>query len=153
MPRIDTATRIIHARPDAIFQAMITPRALEAWLPPTGMTGRIIEFNPRPGGGYRMILRHDDPAIAGKSGGSEDIAEVRFVEIAPPDRIVEAVDFESDDPRFAGTMTMTWTLRLLDDGSTDVRIEATGMPEGISAKDHAEGMAASLSNLADFVER
>jgi hypothetical protein len=65
--------------------------------------------------------------------------------------VVQAVDFVSDDERFAGTMTMTWELSEENDG-TKVRISADDVPSGITAEDHAAGMASTLANLASFVE-
>ena len=64
---------------------------------------------------------------------------------------MQAVDFESDDPAFAGTMTMTWTLTA-DAGGTRVDITAADVPSGISAEDHAAGLASSLANLALHLE-
>jgi uncharacterized protein YndB with AHSA1/START domain len=150
MSRTDTAFRTIRATPSALYQALVTARALEQWMPPSGMTGEMVEFDPRPGGRYRMILRYDDTTISGKSGGNEDIAEARFVELVPDQRIVQAVDFVSDDPQFAGTMTMSTLLTSLGE-ETEVRFVAENVPEGISAEDHAEGMNSSLENLARFV--
>ena len=77
--------------------------------------------------------------------------EVRYVEIVPGDRVVQAVDFVSDDPELAGTMTMTWAVRPADGGSL-VEIVAEGVPDGISAEDHAVGLASSLENLARHLE-
>ncbi len=65
--------------------------------------------------------------------------------------MVEATEFESDDPAFAGTMTMTWQLTPLVSG-TEVSIAASGVPTGISPIDHATGMQSSLANLAAYVE-
>ena len=48
-------------------------------------------------------------------------------------------------------MTMTWTVSEEVSG-TRVEIVAEDVPDGISAKDHAVGLAASLENLARFVE-
>lgn len=56
----------------------------------------------------------------------------------------------SDDPAFAGTMTMTWTVRSVD-GGTLVEITADDVPDAISAEDHAAGLASSLENLARHV--
>ena len=151
MGRTDTASRNIRATPAALYQAMVTARALEQWLPPSGMTGEMVEFDPRPGGRYRMILRYDNAAISGKSGGNEDIAEARFVELVPDQRIVQEVDFVSDDADFQGTMTMSTLLTSLGD-ETEVRFIVENVPEGISAEDHAEGMHSSLENLARFVD-
>ena len=53
---------------------------------------------------------------------------------------MQAVDFVSDDPRFAGTMTMTWAVSEAGDG-TRVDIRADDVPDGISAEDHAAGHA------------
>ena len=76
--------------------------------------------------------------------------EARFVEVVPGRRVVQAVDFVSDDPRFAGTMTMTWEVTDVPDG-TRVDIVAADVPDGISAEDHAEGMRSSLANLAAYL--
>jgi hypothetical protein len=46
---------------------------------------------------------------------------------------------------------MTWTVAAVD-GGTRVDIVADGVPEGISADDHAAGLASSLENLAIHVE-
>lgn len=152
-PRIDRASRVVAASPAQVWGAMSSPDALAEWLPPAGMTGRFEHFDLRPGGSYRLVLTHADPAQRGKSSGGSDVVEVRFVDVAPCERIVQAVDFESDDPAFARTMTMTWSITTEgDDGSsTRVDIVAEDVPPGISAEDHAEGMASSLENLARFL--
>ena len=48
-------------------------------------------------------------------------------------------------------MTMTWTVQA-DAGGTRVEIVADDVPDGISAEDHAAGLASSLQNLGRFVE-
>jgi uncharacterized protein YndB with AHSA1/START domain len=73
------------------------------------MTAKFERFDPRPGGSYRLVLTYADPSRAsGKATSDSDIVEARFVEIVPEVRVVQAVDFVSDDLAFAGTMTMTW---------------------------------------------
>ncbi|HEX9467700.1 MAG TPA: hypothetical protein VGA11_04765 [Acidimicrobiia bacterium] len=44
------------------------------------------------------------------------------------DRVVQAVDFVSDDPAFAGTMTMTWAVRAVDGGT---RVQTTAVKKGV----------------------
>ncbi|KKB86259.1 ATPase [Devosia limi DSM 17137] len=149
--RTDRATRIIKASPPAIYRAFVTAAALERWLPPSGMSGEMVDFDPRPGGHYRLVLRYDDAGISGKSGANADIVAARFVTLEPDRFVVQAVDFVSDDPQFAGTMTMRWVLTPLGDG-TEVAIIAENVPAGISAADHAEGLASSLDNLAAYAE-
>jgi len=153
MGRTDTASRVVPASPDRVYAAFIEPEVLAVWLPPDGMAGRFERFDPSPGGSYRLVLTYDDPASArGKSTADSDIVDVRFVDLVPGVRVVQAVDFVSDDPTFAGTMTMTWDL-VACPGGTRVEIRATDVPSGISAADHAAGLAASLANLAEFLAR
>ena len=49
-------------------------------------------------------------------------------------------------------MIMTWAVTAVDAG-TYVDIVAGDVPDGISAEDHAAGLAASLTNLAAYVEQ
>lgn len=151
--RTDTSFRLVAAPPDRVFDAFIDPDALTAWLPPGGMHGSFERFDVRPGGSYRMILTYDDASTApGKATADSDVVEARFVDIVPGVRVVQAVDFVSDDPSYAGTMTMTWEVTAVDEG-TRVDIRAADVPDGISAEDHAAGLASSLAKLAAYVEQ
>ncbi len=153
MVRSDTAGRMVRASVDQVFTALVDPEALRRWLPPAGMTAEFAHFDARPGGSYRMILTYIDASGArGKSTAGTDVVDVRFVDIVPGDRLVQAVDFVSDDPGQAGTMTITWQMSGSSAG-TQVRITADDVPAGISAEDHAAGMASPLSNLAAYLER
>ncbi len=153
MPRTDRASRVIAAASERIWAALIEPEALMSWLPPGGMAGRFERFDARPGGSYRMVLTYSDASGApGKATADSDIVEGRFVDIVPGERVVQAVDFVSDDPAYAGTMIMTWEITAADAG-TRVNVVAEDVPDGISAADHAAGLASSLANLAAYVER
>ncbi|WP_308119553.1 SRPBCC domain-containing protein [Streptomyces sp. MBT84] len=59
--------------------------------------------------------------------------------------------FEADDPSYAGTMTMTWRLAPVGDG-TEVTVTATDVPPGIGQAVHEAGIASSLANLASYIE-
>lgn len=118
------------------------------------MTGRFERFDARPGGSYRLILTYLDPTGSpGKSADDTDVVEARFVDLVPGVRVVQAVDFVSDDPAYAGTMTMTWEVVAEESSLTGVEFRAEGVPPGISAEDHAAGLASSLANLAAYLER
>lgn len=148
MPRTDKASRVVDGPPERIYAALVDPEALVAWLPPRGMTARFERFDARPGGSYRLVLTYEDAESGrGKATADSDIVEARFVSLVPGVRVVLEVDFESDDPLFAGTMTMTWDISSVD-GGTLVEITADEVPDGISADDHVVGMASSLANLA-----
>jgi hypothetical protein len=117
------------------------------------MTGRFERFDAQVGGSYRLVLTYENPAGArGKATADADIVEARFVDLIPGVRVVQTVDFVSDDPANAGTMTMTWQLNAVDAG-TRVEIRADDVPEGISAEDHAAGLRSSLANLAAYLGR
>ena len=153
MPRTDAASRVIAAPPGRVYAALIDPEALAAWLPPDDMSGRFERFDARPGGGYRMVLTYADASTAsGKATSDSDIVEAGFVDIVPGVRVVQAVTFVTDDPAYAGTMLMTWEVTPTEVG-TRVDIRADQVPSGISAQDHAAGLASSLANLAAYIER
>jgi uncharacterized protein YndB with AHSA1/START domain len=153
MPRTDRASRVIAAPPERVWAALVEPGALLAWLPPGGMVGRFERFDARPGGSYRMVLTYSDASGApGKATMDSDIVEARFVDIVTGERVVQAVDFVSDDPAYAGTMIMTWEVTVAGAG-THVSVVAEDVPDGISAEDHAVGLASSLANLAAYVEQ
>lgn len=152
MGRTDEVTRLINASPARVFAALSTQESVVRWLPPEGTTARIDYFDARAGGGYRMVLTYlDAEGAPGKSSADEDVAEARFVEVTPGVRLVQEVEFASDDPQYAGVMRMTWEVRA-HGAVSDVVFRAEDVPEGISAEDHQEGLTSSLTNLAALVE-
>lgn len=151
--RTDRASRTVRAAPGAVWDALIDPDALAKWLPPDGMTGEVQAFESKPGGRFRMVLRYVRPGRnAGKTTADSDVVEGRFAALVPGERMVWTIDFVSDDPALAGTMRMTWRLAAVAEG-TRVDIVCENVPDGIAAEDHAIGLAASLANLAAWVER
>jgi len=151
--RTDTASRVIKALPQNIYKALVDPEALVSWLPPKGMKGHIFELDARVGGAYRMSLTYlgTDHSTQGKTSEHTDVIKGRFLEFAPDERIVQLVEFQSDDPAFAGEMIMTWTLAAVPEG-TAVTIVCENVPEGIGKEDHDVGLRFSLENLADYIE-
>lgn len=77
--RTDIASCLITAAPDAIYRTFIDPDALMAWLPPRGMTGRILQFEPWEGGRYRIELAYEGASGAGKSTARSDISGGPFI--------------------------------------------------------------------------
>lgn len=149
MRRADTASRIIDASPEAIYAAIVDREALLAWLPPDGMSGEILEFDPRPGGPFRMALRYNEGG-GGKTTDNADVVDSEFAELVPGQRVVWLVRFKSDDPAFRGTMRMVWDLEPAE-GGTRVIILAEDVPEGIKKEDHDAGLRSSLENLARYL--
>ena len=149
--RTDRAARVVSASPEAVSRALLEPDRLMEWLPPQGMSGRALLFDPRQGGRYRIELAYLG-AGEGKTSAHTDVSSGRFMVIEPGRRIVMSVEFDSDDPRFAGEMIMTWELAAAQ-GGTRVTVTAENVPPGISAEDHAVGLASSLDNLAQCLAR
>ncbi|WP_207727151.1 SRPBCC domain-containing protein [Anaerosolibacter carboniphilus] len=150
--RTDTALRIIKASPSAIYQAFMDPKALVLWLPPEGMKGHIDVFEDQVGGTYRMTLTYVGSAhIAGKTSENIDVVQGIFVELVEDKRIVQRIEFESEDPAFSGAMIMTWNLVTVTDG-TEVTVVCENVPVGIRQDEHEEGMGSTLENLARFLE-
>lgn len=142
----------MHVDRERVFAALTQPGALLRWLPPRGMQGRFERFDMRDGGSYRLVLTYDDASDApGKTTAGSDVSEVRVVRVVEGESLLQEVDFVSDDPAVRGTMTMEWTLRSVDEG-TMVELEARDVPVGVHARDHAEGLTSSLSNLAGLLE-
>ena len=150
--RKDIASKIIQAPPHAVYWAFMDPEALVAWLPPKGMEGRVDAFDAREGGTYRMTLTYtDSDHPTGKTSDNSDVVQGEFLELVPDKRIVQRIVFESDDPAFAGAMTMTWNLDEVPEG-TKVTIICENVPEGIGQDDHETGMNSTLANLAAFLK-
>jgi uncharacterized protein YndB with AHSA1/START domain len=150
--RTDSATRVILASGRSLFRAFVDREMLASWRAPDGMHARIERFDPRIGGGYRIVLTYADGGAAqsGKASASEDIAEVRFLELDET-RIVEEIRFASEDPRLSLPMTLTTSFEPLADG-TKVTMAATGVPDAIDAEAHRTGIAQALRNLARLTE-
>ena len=144
---------MIRASPESIYAAFLDPALLLQWLPPAGMTGRIHAFDARAGGGYRMSLYYPATEVEtrGKTSDREDMVDVRFVELQPRERIVEAVRFVSDDPVFGGEMSMTITLEPVATG-TSVRLAFADLPPGLRPEDNDAGAELSLAQLARLLE-
>jgi len=125
---------------------------METWLPPQGMTGRMVNFAFREGGAYRMRLTYNEPQhVAGKTSADADEVEVRFVKLVEGERIEQAVTFNSEDSAFSGEMRITWILEPLTDG-TLVTVSCENVPPGIRQEDHKAGLMSTLNNLASFAE-
>jgi len=151
--RTDSASRVIKALPQTVYQAFVNPEAWVKWLPPKDMQGRIHAFEPRKGGACQMSLTYtgSDHPVPGKTSEHTDVVRGIFLELVPDKRIVQQFEFESDDPAFSGAMTMTWTLTAVAEG-TEVAIVCRNVPEGIRQEDHELGMQSSLENLAAYTE-
>jgi uncharacterized protein YndB with AHSA1/START domain len=128
-----TVERRIKARPDTVFSFFTEPGLWLSWM---GCSG---EFDPRPGGSYRMNVT----GTAAASG--------HFVEITPYRRIVFTFGWEADgDPVPPGTSTVEITLEP-DGEDTIVRLTHRDLP-GQARAPHQAGWNHYLGRLAARAE-
>ena len=145
-------SRIITAPRKAVYRALTDPEALAKWRAPDGMTAKMHEFDARPDGRYRMSLTYADPKGApGKTTADTDTFEGRFIELVPDEKVVEAIVFEADDPKFSGEMTQTSSLADAE-GGTLVTILHENLPAGVRPEDNELGTTMALRKLAALVE-
>ena len=144
-------SRVIAAPRSRVYDALVDPDAVARWKVPAGMTCEVHEFDAREGGTFRISLTYDEPDRSGKSSAHTDTYRGRFVELVPGERVVEADEFESDDPALRGEMLITIELT---DAPAGTELVATheGLPPGVSAADNETGWRESLTRLAALVE-
>lgn len=140
---------LIKAPRSAVYEACLDADAIVRWRVPDNMIGQVDTFDPREAGIYRMSLAYRGPAGSprGKSGDSVDCFQGRFVELIPDRKIVEAIEFVSEDTKFSGEMTITTTLTE-DDDQTEMTMLFEGIPSGIRLEDNEAGSKQSLRKLA-----
>jgi uncharacterized protein YndB with AHSA1/START domain len=145
-------SRIIHAPRSAVFAALLDPDAISCWRAPDDMECRVEDFDAREGGEYRVSLTYEDPDRVGKSSGRTDTYFGRFLRLVPDEQVVEAMQFETDDPALQAPMTLTTTLHDTD-GGTEVVMLHEGVPDTVPAADNELGTQMALAKLARLVER
>jgi uncharacterized protein YndB with AHSA1/START domain len=141
---------LIEAMPETVYRAFLNPEVVAQWLAPGDMTAEVLAFE---GGEVRMRLTYPEADEGvGKTSTGTDVYRAPFVELVPNERVVQAIEFESEDPRFAGTMRMTATLAPTRQG-TNLTLDFEDIPEGISLEDNRRGTALSLQKLSGLISR
>jgi len=147
-----TNSKIIRATKQKIYNAFTDKNALEFWLAPNIMIGKIHDFDLKVGGGYTMSLFYIDNETVGKTSGNEDRFTATFIELKPYDKIVQTINFQSDRNEFADEMTMEVFLETVENNSTKVTIVFKNIPTGIDPKDNETGTEQSLEKLSRFLD-
>ena len=144
-------SKIITAPRQRVYEALLDPTAVARWRFPAGMTCDVHEFEARVGGKLRISLTYEAPGRAGKTRGRTDTYRGRFVTLVPDELVVEADEFETDDPAMRGEMMIT--IRLSDaPGGTELVAVHDGLPEAVSPADNELGWQEALTRLAALVE-
>src|SRR3954466_2768135 len=93
-----------------VYRLLLDPDAIARWKVPDDMTAKVHAFEAREGGAIRVSLTYDTPTGTGKSASHTDTYRGRFVRLVPDECVVEADEFETDDPALQGEMLSTITL-------------------------------------------
>ncbi|MFA7445573.1 MAG: SRPBCC domain-containing protein [Flavobacteriaceae bacterium] len=152
MDRTSINSKVIKATREKVYNVFTNKEALESWLAPNGMTGKIHDFDLRVGGGYDMSLFYIDNKRVGKTAKNEDRYSARFVELNPYEKIVQNIIFQSDKSKFTDEMIMEVFLEENGNNSTKVTIAFKNIPIGIDPKDNEAGTEQSLEKLADYID-
>lgn len=146
--------RIIRAPRASVYAALVDPAAVARWRFPSEMTCEVHELDAREGGAVRISLTYAAADRAGKTEGRTDTYRGRFVRLVPGELVVEADEFITDDPAFAGEMVSAISLADADtDRATELTAQHEGVPDGIAPADNQAGWQEGLDRLAALVER
>ncbi|HEX6250906.1 MAG TPA: SRPBCC family protein [Gemmatimonadaceae bacterium] len=151
----DRSTRVtqhVRAARRQVYRALLDPEAVRTWMVPDGMTSEVHEFDAREGGRFRISLTYDEPTGTGKSTAHTDTYHGQFTRLVPDQKVIETIEFESDDAAMRGEMTVTFFLRDAGGGTEVVGVHED-LPPGLSPADNETGWRMSLAKLAALVER
>lgn len=134
-------TRAFDAPRAMVFEAYTRPELLKRWLGAFGgWSLDVCEVDLVVGGAYRWLWRGPDGAQMGISG--------RYLELAPPDRLVCTEKF--DEAWYAGEGLIT-VLFIEEAGATTLtltlRYESTATRDGVLQSPMETGLAASYDAL------
>lgn len=144
--------RRIRAPRSVVYGVLVDAHSVQQWMVPDGMTSEVHVFDPREGGEFRISLTYDLPTTVGKTSAQTDSFHGRFVELVPDSKVVQMVEFETDDPAMMGEMTISYVLADATDGTDLVGVHE-GLPPGVSPADNELGWRISIDKLARLAER
>lgn len=135
-------TRTFRARRERVFRAWTEPEALKRWFAPDDtFDTRVLHFDPRPGGRYRVDMRKDD---------ASHIVAGEYREVRPPERLVFTWKWENHPER--GTEDTIVTLEFYDQGeSTELVLTHERFPDIAARDEHNKGWTGCLDRLGRYV--
>ena len=141
----------LRAPRERVYRALTHARAIERWRVPPGMRSAVHAFDVREGGAIHVSLTYALPGPAGKTSAHTDTYHGRFAQLVENERVVEELEFETDDPALQGRMRVSFEL-LDEPGGTLLRARHDGVPAGVAAEDNEKGWRESLARLAGLLE-
>lgn len=136
-------SRTFDAPRELVFKAFTDPELIPRWWGQRATTTIVDKLDVRPGGEWRFIQRQDDGTEYGFRG--------EFIEIVPPERLVQTFEFE---PMPGHIVTDTATFEE-HDGKTTVttmsRFNSKEDRDGMLQSGMESGAAESYDQLAELL--
>jgi len=134
--------RVLRAKPEKVYRALLSADAMSKWIPPYGFTCKVHHMDARVGGTFKMSFENFSTGNGHSFGGE-------YLELVPSELIRYTDKF--DDPNLPGEMQVTVLIKQVSCGS-DLTIVQEGIPEVIPLEMCYLGWQESLAQLANLVE-
>jgi uncharacterized protein YndB with AHSA1/START domain len=107
----------------------------------------------REGGRFKISLTYQNPehSLPGKTSEDTDTVQGRFAELVPYGKIVEVVEFESEQSEFTGKIKFIASFADAG-GGTEVTILCEDIAKSIRPEDNEMGCKEPLQKLAALLE-
>jgi uncharacterized protein YndB with AHSA1/START domain len=142
-PPVVQVTRRFAAPREKVFQAFLDPKAVTRWFAPSPL--RWIappEIDPREGGRYSFRVEDD-----GKRWHIHGV----YREVRPPERLVFTWLWEDDPVRHETGDTLVTILFRERGRGTEVALTHEQLPSAASRRDHTDGWARCLDDIAGIL--
>jgi uncharacterized protein YndB with AHSA1/START domain len=137
---VDTS-RVLPAPPSVVFEALTDPAKLARWWGPAGFSVPSVDFDPRPGGTYRIEMRPPEGDAFHLVG--------EFREVDPPARLAFTFVWEPPDPDDVETLV---ELSFRDLGDSTEAVLAQGVFKTEPRRElHRDGWSDTLDRLEQFL--
>jgi uncharacterized protein YndB with AHSA1/START domain len=134
--------RVLRAKPEKVYRAVLDADAMAKWLPPHGFTCKVHHMDPKVGGTFKMSFTNFSSGKSHSFGGT-------YLELKPNELLRYTDTF--DDPGLPGQMITTVSLEEVFCG-TELNITQEGIPAMIPVQACYMGWQESLALLALLVE-
>ena len=130
-------SRVVKAKPGAVFDAFTQSEQMKKWWGPEGMSCPKADIDLRPGGRYETLMQAPD-------GTTHDVRGT-FTTIEPGKKVAYTWAWYTDDkPGHETTVTVEFAET---DGGTEVRLHHEGFADQGDCDRHNQGWSSSLNCL------
>lgn len=129
--------RVLPVERERVFAAWLDPASLATWMRPGGMTGALVELDPRVGGRFRILMQRDE-------GSFEHQGE--YLAIEPPSLLSFTWISKATD-----LLPTIVTIEFLERGSgTELVLTHQRLPQA-SFESHRQGWTSIVRQLEEVL--